>query len=50
MTSIPIGRSGKTYGENRNNRGVKTRCIKRSLIPIKERGSNGKENNTIKGR
>ena len=44
-------RSGKTYGENRNNkRGIKTRCIKRSLIPIKERGSNGKENNTIKGR
>ena len=29
--------------------GIKTRCTKRSLIPTKERGSNGKENNTIKG-
>ena len=28
----------------------KNKCIKRGLIPIKERGSNGKENNTIKGR
>lgn len=43
-------KSGKTYRENRNNnRGDKTRCTKRSLIPTKERGSNGKKNNTIKG-
>lgn len=30
--------------------GIKKGCTKRGLIPIKERGSNGKENNTIKGR
>ena len=42
-------RSGKTYGENRNNnRGDKNKVYK-SLIPTKESGSNGKKNNTIKG-
>ena len=29
--------------------GDKNKVYKKSLIPIKERGSNGKKNNTIKG-
>lgn len=51
MTNIPIESQEKHIEKIEIIiEGIKTRCTKRSLIPIKERGSNGKENKTIKGR
>lgn len=50
MTSIPIESQEKHIEKIEIIiEGIKTRCTKRSLIPTKERGSNGKKNNTIKG-
>lgn len=50
MTSIPIeGQEKHMEKIEIIIEGIKTRCTKRSLIPTKERGSNGKKNNTIKG-